>query len=184
MGENLVLFRDTQGRVGLLDERCPHRTASLFFGRNEECGLRCVYHGWKFDVEGNCVDLPSDAAATTRSASAQIKVTAYPCVERGGLIWTYMGPPELSRNFPISNGRSVPASHRYATRHIQECNWLQGLEGGFDASHLTFLHSSAVAEKTRRIVPTLYEVMPTDFGFVVGTGRDLGDGRHHVDQPM
>ena len=93
------LFRDTQGRVGLLDERCPHRTASLFFGRNEECGLRCVYHGWKFDIEGNCVDLPSEPREQQLS-ERKIKATAYPCVERGGVVWAYMGPPEHKPGFP------------------------------------------------------------------------------------
>jgi len=179
MGENLVLFRDTDGRIGLLDEKCPHRTASLFYGRNEECGLRCVYHGLKFDVEGRCVDVPCIPQASDEErarAARELQVKAYPCLERGDVIWTYMGPPELKPEFPDLEWTQLPASHRFATRHIQECNWLQGLEGGFDATHLTFLHSSVVAEKTRKIVATLYEVMPTDFGFVVGTGRDSGDG--------
>lgn len=179
MGEDLVLFRDTDGRIGLLDEKCPHRTASLFFGRNEECGLRCVYHGLKFDVEGHCVDVPCipQASEEERARTAkELQVKSYPCIERGDVIWTYMGPPDLKPEFPDLEWTQLPASHRFATRHVQECNWLQGLEGGFDATHLTFLHSSLVAEKSRKIVATLYEVMPTDFGFVVGTGRDPGDG--------
>ncbi len=138
MGERLVMFRDSKGRVGLLDERCPHRTASLFFGRNEECGLRCVYHGWKFDVDGNCVDLPSEPR--DYNLQARVKAKAYPCVERGGLIWAYMGPAEHKPEFPDLEWTLIPETHRYATRHIQECNWLQGLEGGFDTSHLSFLH--------------------------------------------
>jgi phenylpropionate dioxygenase-like ring-hydroxylating dioxygenase large terminal subunit len=130
LGEGLVAFRDSDGRIGLLDERCPHRTASLFFGRNEECGLRCVYHGWKFDVDGNCVDLPSEPPES--NFREKIRTTAYPCVERGGLVWAYMGPPELQPEFPDLEWTQVPESHRYVTRHIQQCNWLQGLEGGFD----------------------------------------------------
>jgi len=178
LGENLVLFRDTQGRIGLLDERCPHRTASLFYGRNEENGLRCVYHGLKFDVDGKCVDLPcvlqvSDAQKA--NIAAELKAKSYPCLERGEVIWTYMGPPEHKPAFPELEWTLVPPSQRYATRHIQECNWLQALEGGFDATHLTFLHGGD-AEPGRRIVATLYEVIPTDFGFVVGTGRDPGTG--------
>ena len=90
MNENLVAFRNTEGRIGLVAEQCPHRTASLFFGRNEECGLRCVYHGWKFDVDGNCVDMPSEPDGT--GFAHKIKITAYPCIERGGVVWTYMGP--------------------------------------------------------------------------------------------
>jgi nitrite reductase/ring-hydroxylating ferredoxin subunit len=178
MGENLVLFRDTGGRVGLIDERCPHRTASMFFGRNEEHGLRCVYHGLKFDVAGNCVDVPCVPQANDvqkRNILAQLKIKSYPCLERGDVVWTYMGPPQHRPQFPDLEWTRVPASQRFATRHIQECNWLQGLEGGFDPTHLSFLHRGD-AERNRSIVVTLYEVEPTDFGFVVGTGRDPGQG--------
>ena len=178
LGESLVLFRDSQNRVGLLDEKCPHRTASLFFGRNEESGLRCVYHGIKFDIEGTCVDLPcvpqmSDVHRA--NAQKQLAAKAYPCVERGDVVWTYMGPAEHKPVFPDLEWTLIPSSQRYATRHIQECNWLQALEGGFDATHLTFLHGGE-NDASRRIVASLYEVIPTDFGFVVGTGRERGDG--------
>jgi phthalate 4,5-dioxygenase len=179
MGESLVLFRDTQGRVGLIDERCPHRTASLFYGRNEENGLRCVYHGLKFDVGGNCVDLPCVPQVSElqqANIQAQMKVKAYPCLERAEVVWTYMGPAAHKPEFPDLEWTLVPPAQRYATRHIQECNWLQALEGGFDATHLTFLHGGGEADPGRRIVATLYEVIPTDFGFVVGTGRDPGNG--------
>jgi phthalate 4,5-dioxygenase len=172
MGERLVMFRDSNGRVGLLDERCPHRTASLFFGRNEACGIRCVYHGWKFDVDGNCVDLPSEPR--DYNLQARVKAKAYPCIERGGLVWTYMGPAEHKPDFPDLEWALIPDSHRYATRHIQECNWLQGLEGGFDSSHLSFLHGGS-AHTEMGVVPTRYEVVPTDFGFVAGAGRDMGE---------
>jgi phenylpropionate dioxygenase-like ring-hydroxylating dioxygenase large terminal subunit len=178
LGENLVLFRDTGGRIGLVHERCPHRTASLFYGRNEENGLRCVYHGLKFDVDGNCVDLPCVPqvnAAQKANIATQLKLKAYPCLERGDVVWTYMGPPQEKPQFPDLEWTLLPASQRFATRHIQECNWLQALEGGFDATHLTFLHGGD-AEPSRRIVATIYEVIPTDFGFVVGTGRDPGTG--------
>jgi nitrite reductase/ring-hydroxylating ferredoxin subunit len=173
LGEALVAFRDTEGRVGLLDERCPHRTASLFFGRNEECGLRCVYHGWKFDIDGNCVDMPSEPPGG--GFQHKIKTTAYPCIERGGLVWAYMGPPEHRPEFPDLEWTRVPESHRYVSRHIQECNWLQGLEGGFDSSHLAFLHGGT-AKGGVTIVPARYEVVPTDFGFVAGTGREIESG--------
>ena len=130
LGEKLVLFRDTQGRVGLLDEHCPHRHASLFFGRNEECGLRCVYHGLKFDVNGNCVDLPGQSRATELQTA--MKAKAYPCIERGGhgldLYGAGRAQAGISRS---SNGRRCRTSHRYATRHIQECNWLQGARRRF-----------------------------------------------------
>jgi nitrite reductase/ring-hydroxylating ferredoxin subunit len=176
LGENLVMFRDSKGRVGLLDERCPHRTASLFYGRNEESGLRCVYHGLKFDVEGQCVDVPCiPPSGDMERIKSKLDMTAYPCVERGEIVWAYMGPRELQPEFPALEWTEIPSSHRFTTRHIQECNWLQGLEGGFDATHLTFLHGGD-AEKSRRIMATLYEVFPTDFGFVVATGRDPGTG--------
>jgi phthalate 4,5-dioxygenase len=173
LGERLVAFRDTQGRVGLLDEHCPHRTASLFFGRNEECGLRCIYHGWKFDIAGNCVDLPSEPKGSKLQANVRAK--AYPCQERGGVIWTYMGPPQHKPEFPDLEWTLVPPSQRYLTRHIQECNWLQGLEGGFDTSHLSFLHGTA-GDHDPIDVPSRYEVVPTDFGFIAGTGRDQEGG--------
>ena len=179
LGENLVLFRDTEGRIGLLDERCPHRTASLFFGRNEESGLRCVYHGLKFDVEGNCVDLPCVPQmndAHKANIQGQLRAKAYPCLDRGDVVWTYMGPAVHKPEFPGLEWTVLPSSRRYATRHIQECNWLQALEGGFDATHLTFLHGGGESDPSRRIVATLYDVVPTDFGFVVGTGRERSDG--------
>ena len=178
LGEDLVLFRDSASRVGLIQERCPHRTASLFYGRNEQGGLRCVYHGLKFDVEGNCVDapcVPQVGDIQLRNIKSQLRARAYPCIERGEIVWAYMGPPELKPEFPDLEWTRVAPAQRYVSRHIQECNWLQGVEGGFDASHLTFLHGGDT-EPSRRIVPIHYEVLPTDFGFVVGTGRDKGDG--------
>lgn len=187
MCENLVLFRDSEGRIGLLDERCPHRLASLFYGRNEESGLRCVYHGLKFDVEGQCVDapcVPNISGEQMANIKRALKTKAYPCVERGDVVWAYMGPPELMPEFPDLEWANLPASHRFATRHIQECNWLQGLDGGFDATHLSFLHSGAVdmrkgnTDHDRRVVPSLYEVSETEAGFMFGSGRDLKNGRN------
>ena len=118
LGEKLVVFRDSNGRVGLIDERCPHRTASMYFGRNENCGLRCVYHGWLFDIEGNCIDLPSEPPGST--LMRKVKIKAYPCLERGGVVWTYMGPKELQPEFPDLEWTRIPASHRHMSRHVQE----------------------------------------------------------------
>ena len=181
LGESLVLFRDTSGRLGLLDERCPHRTASMYFGRNEEGGLRCVYHGLKFDTEGNCVDapcVPKTSETQLETFKRQLRIKAYPCLERAGIVWTYMGPAGTMPAFPDLEWTRVPDSHRHTSRHIQECNWLQGLEGGFDAPHLAFLHKGD-AEASRNVVPSFYEVMPADFGFAVATGRDLGGSTIH-----
>jgi phthalate 4,5-dioxygenase oxygenase subunit len=174
LSENLVAFRDSQGRVGLVDERCPHRGASLFFGRNEEAGLRCVYHGWKFDVDGKCVDMPSEPAES--NFKNKVQINAYPCLERGGVIWTYMGPADKEPAFPDIEWTNVPESHRFATRHIQECNWFQALEGGFDTSHLTFLHRGDTPDGATRPVPQYYHTLRTDFGYVSGSGRDTPDG--------
>ena len=183
LGEKLVAFRDSTGRVGLFDERCPHRNASLFFGRNEEEGLRCVYHGWKFDVTGQCVDMPSEPAESNYKNKVQI--TAYPCLERGGVVWTYLGPPELKPDFPDLEWTQVPSSHRYTTRRLQQCNWLQGYEGGWDTAHLPILHLgdtqnsnffSGKGKEALRGIPAHYEFIPTDYGFVYGRGRQNPNG--------
>ena len=172
LGENLVAFRDSQERVGLLDEHCPHRTASLFFGRNEECGLRCVYHGWKFDIEGKCIDLPSEPMKSP--LQRKVKIKAYPCVEHGVIVWSYMGPPKLKPPPPDFEWARLPSSFRLMSRQIMECNWLQGIEGGFDSSHLAFLHGGVV-EGDITLRPSIYEVIPTDYGFVAGSGRQRLD---------
>jgi phenylpropionate dioxygenase-like ring-hydroxylating dioxygenase large terminal subunit len=171
LGEKLVAFRTTDGNVGLVDERCPHRNASMFFGRNEENGLRCVYHGWKFDLEGRCIDMPSEPAES--NFKRKVTIDAYPCVERGGMVWAYMGPPHLKPAFPAIEWTEVPASHRHATRHIQECNWFQGFEGGFDASHLTFLHRGDIIAGNIPL-PKYYQPVPTGFGMLFGSGRESG----------
>jgi phenylpropionate dioxygenase-like ring-hydroxylating dioxygenase large terminal subunit len=138
LGEDLVAFRDTSGQLGLLDEYCPHRRASLFFGRNEECGLRCVYHGWKFDVHGRCTDMMNEPDELT--FKNKIRITSYPMVEEGGILWAYLGPPALQPPLPRFAWTQVPASHRHVSKVIQESNWLQGLEGGIDTSHAPILH--------------------------------------------
>ena len=139
LGEKLIAFRDTEGRVGLVDAYCPHRGAPLFYGRNEENGLRCVYHGWKFDVNGECVDLPSAPEGDTYRH--KISIVRYPCVEAGDLIWTYMGPPEKQPPFPEFDWLKLPSSHRYVRKFKLECNYLQAMEGDYDPSHARFLHS-------------------------------------------
>ena len=180
LGEDLVLFRATDGTYGLVAEKCPHRTASMYWARNEENGIRCVYHGLKFDVDGKCVDapcVPKTHEAQLEALKREIKITAYPCIEKAEIVWTYMGPPGLKPAFPEIDWTLVPRSHRLSTRHVQDCNWLQALEGGFDAAHLTFLHQGETSHESRKIVPTLYEVQQTEAGFYTATGRDMGDGR-------
>ncbi|MGH2364274.1 MAG: Rieske 2Fe-2S domain-containing protein [Chloroflexota bacterium] len=138
LGENLVAFRDTNGKVGLMAENCPHRGASVFFGRNEECGLRCVYHGWKFDVDGNCVDMPNEPAES--SFKHKVKATSYPTHESGGLVWAYMGPRETMTPFRDFGSDSIPEDLWQAGKLHSTCNWVQSMEGNLDSSHISYLH--------------------------------------------
>lgn len=140
LGESLVAFRDTDGRVGLIQEACPHRGASLFFGRNEECGLRCLYHGWKFDVDGNCVEMASEPAES--SFCDKVKIKSYPVVETGGFIWTYMGPAETMPEFAPPVWQPTPETNVVTTKVIVDANWAQMLEGSIDSAHSSTLHSS------------------------------------------
>src|SRR6266542_2702874 len=136
LGEDLVAFRDTEGRVGLLEQYCPHRGASLFFGRNEQGGLRCVYHGWKFDVAGHCVDMPNEPPES--NFKDKVRAVAYPTAERGGIVWIYMGPRSKPPPFPDIEPLASDACQSNAI--FRDCNWLQALEGDIDTSHLGFLH--------------------------------------------
>jgi phthalate 4,5-dioxygenase oxygenase subunit len=139
LGEDLVGYRDTNGDIGLIDNYCPHRRASMFFGRNEECGLRCVYHGWKFDKDGNCVDMPSEPAES--NFKDKVRITAYPAREYGGLIWAYLGPLELMPNLPELEWARVPADQRILSKRLQLSSYSQAVEGGIDSSHVSFLHT-------------------------------------------
>ena len=188
LGEELVAFRDSQGRIGILDERCPHRQASLFLGRNEECGLRCVYHGWKFDVEGRCVDMMNEPEELR--FAHKIRTGAYPTVEAGGIIWVYLGPAERRPAPPHFAWTQAPASHRHVSKVIQESNWLQGLEGGIDTSHVPILHRTLTTDSSRPgfkpgdpfvvgKAPTL-ELDVTDYGYRYAGLRALADGEMHV----
>src|SRR5690349_20318000 len=131
LGEQLIAFRDTTGKVGLLQNNCPHRGASLFFGRNEESGLRCVYHGWKFDVDGTCVDMPNEPAES--DFRQKVKAIDYPTQERNGIIWTYMGPLASPPPLPDLEANMVEGAETYAIEH--DHNWLQVLEGTIDTVH-------------------------------------------------
>jgi nitrite reductase/ring-hydroxylating ferredoxin subunit len=186
LGENLVAFRDSSGRVGMLDESCPHRLASLWFGRNEENGLRCVYHGWKFDVDGNCLEQMNEPIPFTD----KVRATSYPTVELGGIIWTYMGAREKMPPPPQFEWAMAPDSHRHCSKVIEECNWLQALEGGIDTSHAPILHRNlSVNSKVPGVAfnspfvqgkaPTL-EVDFTDYGYRYFGVRELREGGKYV----
>ena len=176
LGENLVAFRDTDGNVGLVEAYCPHRRAPLFFGRNEECGVRCVYHGWKFDRNGDCVDMPSEPAGTT--LQAKVKILAYPTVEKGGVIWTYMGPKDEQPPEPDYEWLRAPPEKRNVSKTFENCNWLQGLEGGLDTAHSSFAHNNHMGDKNvlrqRDRAPRI-DVERTDYGYNYVSQRDMGD---------
>jgi nitrite reductase/ring-hydroxylating ferredoxin subunit len=140
LGEDLIAFRDTSGSVGLLQHNCPHRGASLFFGRNEEGGIRCVYHGWKFATDGTCLDMPNEPAES--DFKSKVKAISYPCLERNGVVWTYMGARQTPPPLPELGWALVPAEHRQSLRYARACNWLQALEGDIDSSHVNYLHRS------------------------------------------
>jgi phenylpropionate dioxygenase-like ring-hydroxylating dioxygenase large terminal subunit len=142
LGEDLIAFRTTSGAVGLIQNACPHRGASLFFGRNEEDGLRCVYHGWKFDAGGACIDMPSEPAES--NFKSKVRARAYPCLERNGVVWAYMGPrseppglPELEANMLDGGGYEIQTMFR-------DCNYMQALEGDIDTVHSEYLHSGSM----------------------------------------
>jgi len=140
LGEDLVVFRDTNGRLGVLGEFCPHRGASLSFGRNEECGLRCLYHGWKFDVEGNVIDMSSEPAGSAMKQA--IRQKSYPAREGGGFVWIWMGPAERMREFEPPAWAPVPSVRASVVKMHAACNWAQVLEGSIDSAHSSSLHSS------------------------------------------
>jgi phenylpropionate dioxygenase-like ring-hydroxylating dioxygenase large terminal subunit len=148
LSEDLIAFRDSTGRVGMLANNCPHRGASLFFGRNEECGLRCVYHGWKFEVDGRCVDMPSEPAES--NFKDKIKTIAYPCEERGGVVWCYMGSRSDPPALPDIPFFLVPRKHQFFTKRLQESNFVQAIEGGIDTTHASFLHTRLNLEMAMR----------------------------------
>jgi phenylpropionate dioxygenase-like ring-hydroxylating dioxygenase large terminal subunit len=142
LGEKLIAFRDSSGRVGIMDHRCPHRCASLFLGRNEENGIRCVYHGWKYDAEGNCVDMPN--APPHQDFKDKVKAKAYKVTERNGLIWVYMGSRQEAPPLPAIEASLLREAELQISFVQRECNWLQALEGDIDTSHFGFLHTGSV----------------------------------------
>jgi phenylpropionate dioxygenase-like ring-hydroxylating dioxygenase large terminal subunit len=143
LGEELVAFRDSQRRVGLVEARCPHRGANLFFGRTEDCGIRCAFHGWKFDVDGACLDIPTTPKdlPTYAELRARVRITAYPTCERGEIIWAYLGPREAIPPMPDMEFAGLPDTHRYVSKKLQECNWAQAAEGAVDTAHFSYLHA-------------------------------------------
>ncbi len=186
LGERLVAFRGTDGRVGLLDEFCPHRLVSLYFGRNEGTGLRCAYHGWKFDRDGRCLETPSEPSAS--QLARKVRAKAYPCVEHSGLVWTHMGPSAGDAALPELDWMQVPDAHRWCSRWLQDCNYAQAMEGEVDELHVSFLHSrlGSLAEDRLSLhgaylqqdrAPA-YVVRETEYGLACGSRRAVEDNRY------
>ncbi len=189
-GENFVAFRATDGRVGFMQEACPHRCASLALARNEAGGLRCIFHGWKFSVDGKCVDAPTELRAGRERFAAGVPVRSHPTHEAGGLIWVYLGKNKANPpRFPNFEFTSLPDDHVSPRRGIIHCNWLQGLEALLDSAHVSFLHSSNIGSSTGREVfkaesdymldntaPT-FEFVSKPYGFREGALREQSNGR-------
>jgi phenylpropionate dioxygenase-like ring-hydroxylating dioxygenase large terminal subunit len=185
--EKMVAFRDTQGRLGLIDEFCAHRGVSLWFGRNEESGLRCPYHGWKFDIHGQCIEVPSEP---TSGYCDRIKLKSYPMMERGGVIWVYMGPADKQPPFPEYEFATVPAAQSYMSKRHQASNWLQALEGGIDSSHVSFLHSGSLNtdplfkgakgnQYNLSDLSPVFEVAEATGGLYIGARRNAEDDQYY-----
>ena len=194
LGEDLLAFRATDGSVGLVDPRCAHRGADLYVGRNEEGGLRCVYHGWKYDTAGMCTEMPNVPPGS--AYHGKLAITAYPTREFGDMVWAYMGPRDLMpAELPQLEVGVVPAAHRFVTKRLQQCNWAQSMEGALDTAHFSFLHMpapamakndtmTAAADESRirwlRNDPLpRFSVDDHEVGFVIGGARDAEADTHY-----
>ena len=199
-GEDLVIFRDRKGRFGLLDRHCPHRGTDLAYGRLEDGGLRCAFHGWLFDASGTCLETPAEPEGS--NLCANIRQKAYPVVERSGILFAYMGLGEVPA-FPHFDCFVAPDSHTFAFKGMIDCNWLQSLEVGIDPAHTSFLHRFFQDEDPAQGYGKLFrdtsidsdmpmtrimrefprpriEVENTDYGFRLITLRQISDKNTHV----
>ena len=188
LSERLIAFRDSSGRMGLIDEFCAHRGVSLWFGRNEEGGLRCSYHGWKYDVTGQCIEVPSEPEES--GFCRKIKLAGYPLIKVGDVLWTHMGdkanrPPEPQWEFA-----RVPPEQTFTSKRWQECNWLQAMEGGIDSSHVSWLHSGALKTDplfkgakgntyNQRDKKPFFEVVEAEGGLFIGARRNAEAGHYY-----
>ena len=186
LGEELVAFRDSLGRIGLLEDACAHRGTSLSFGRNEECGLRCIYHGWKYDVDGNVLETPAEPPGS--DFKGKLHHTAYPTQEVAGIVYTYMGPADKIPLFPSYEWAQLPLEQIYTSKCLQECNYLQCLEGDCDSSHLSYLHRGFKQSTADGGDPRLYGLdgapdltpVDTDFGVRMISQRKADEGQTYL----
>ena len=186
LSEHLLAFRDSDGRYGLISEFCAHRGVSLWFGRNEEGGIRCAYHGWKYDVAGQCIDVPSEPDTFCR----RVKLQAYPLVQQGDVLWTYMGPAERRPPLPEFEFSLVPPGQSFTSKRFQECNWLQAMEGGIDSSHVSWLHRANLDsdplfkgakgnEYNLKDPRPVFNVVPSAGGLLIGARRNAENGNYY-----
>ena len=188
LGEPMIAFLDSDGRYGLMEEFCAHRRVSLWYGRNEEGGLRCAYHGWKYDVTGQCTEIPSEPDDSDFCKS--IKLQSYPLIKVGDVLWTHMGDPENRPPEPEWEFATVSPEQTVTTKRFQECNWLQALEGGIDSSHVSFLHSNELERdplfkgaKANKFnlndLKPVFDVSPSAGGLYIGARRNAEDGKYY-----
>ena len=188
LGERLIAFRDSEGRYGLMDEFCAHRGVSLWFGRNEEGGLRCPYHGWKYDYTGQCIEVPSEPEES--GFCEKIKLAAYPMIKIGDILWTFMGDKDDQPSEPVWEFATVPSEQTFTSKRWQESNWLQAMEGGIDSSHVSFLHSGGLRtdplfrgakgnEYNHADKKPIFEVVDAEGGLYIGARRKAEEGRFY-----
>ncbi|MBP1876321.1 Phthalate 4,5-dioxygenase oxygenase subunit [Ensifer adhaerens] len=188
LGERLLAFRDSEGRYGLIDEFCAHRGVSLWFGRNEQGGLRCPYHGWKYDRTGQCVEVPSEPKES--GYCGKIKLKSYPLIKIGDILWTYMGPAEKEPPHPEWEFSLVPSEQTFTSKRWQECNWLQAMEGGIDSSHVSWLHSGSLNSDplfkgargnkyNMSDARPFFEVTDSEGGLYIGARRNAEEGHYY-----
>ena len=188
LSERMIAFRDSEGRYGLIDEFCAHRGVSLWFGRNEHGGIRCPYHGWKYDYTGQCLEVPSEPVES--GFCQKIKLTGYPLVKVGDVLWTYMGPAEHKPPLPEWEFARVPAEQSFTSKRLQECNWLQAMEGGIDSSHVSWLHSGNLNsdplfkgargnQYNMSDKRPVFEVVDSDGGLYIGARRNAEEGHYY-----
>jgi phenylpropionate dioxygenase-like ring-hydroxylating dioxygenase large terminal subunit len=188
LSERLIAFRDSSGRYGLIDEFCAHRGVSLWFGRNEQGGLRCAYHGWKYDVTGQCVEVPSEPEGSR--FPRKVKLKGYPLVRIGDVLWTHMGDPSRCPPLPDWEFAHVAPEQTYTSKRWQQCNWLQALEGGIDSSHVSWLHSGGLKDDplfkgargnryNMSDMKPFFEVAEADGGLFIGARRNAEEGLYY-----
>ncbi|MBC7707585.1 MAG: Rieske 2Fe-2S domain-containing protein [Rhodoferax sp.] len=184
LGEELLAFRASDGQVGLVDHVCPHRGAPLMLGRNEDGGLRCAYHGWKFGVDGRCLHMPAESANTPMLK--RVKLKSYPVLERNGMLWAYLGPDAKPPQLPSMEWNMVPPENVHVSIRVQECNWLQALEGEIDSAHAAILHGRVDAGgaidqwKQAADLQPKFEVVQHDAGMHIASRRKIGDDQNYI----